>query len=388
MKSCKETLCILFLLLLITISNISNITPIVFILKVIIIVVTFFISQFKFDFRNILKNYSNLKYYFFLTLIAAITTIYSSNYSYGILKLLNLILNIPILILLTDFIRNINENKAIQIMKILLPFTIISFILVILIQPFDQSKLYVFDLTRWSHVLFSRMLSLLFLVLLVIFLYSNTKRRQFYIALILFLVLFQIYYANLRAATIGIIIFSFIIIIYAKIMNHLNYTKIKFLLLVFLSTIIMIYFFPTSSYFNARYTEPAQIFYGKLPNDGGMNARFQAYQKAIEVIYNNPIMGVGFGGFNNYNNDDLLSWIIYPHNIFLEFQVEMGIIGSLFFLFYLGKMWRFLSSLNKYILFIWLFTLWLALFAKDIPSNLIVFLPVVLDDNSFRTLKD
>lgn len=65
---------------------------------------------------------------------------------------------------------------------------------------------------------------------------------------------------------------------------------------------------------------------------GGSSAseRIRLTQSAIQLFKENPLFGVGLGGFGiNYLGYDGSA---YPHNIFLEFLVETGIVGFVLFL--------------------------------------------------------
>lgn len=65
--------------------------------------------------------------------------------------------------------------------------------------------------------------------------------------------------------------------------------------------------------------------------------RIERFQKAWEVISNFPnnIFGLGIGGFNGYyaNLDEKRG--DYPHNIFLEFGSELGIVGLIIFCYFI-----------------------------------------------------
>lgn len=60
--------------------------------------------------------------------------------------------------------------------------------------------------------------------------------------------------------------------------------------------------------------------------------RLQFYKEAIDLILNSPLFGYSFGAFsylaNNANGG-------YPHNMFLEILVNSGIVGLIFFLFWI-----------------------------------------------------
>jgi O-antigen ligase len=58
-------------------------------------------------------------------------------------------------------------------------------------------------------------------------------------------------------------------------------------------------------------------------------ARLRAFEIAESLFLENPIIGVGTGGFGHF------SGLKYPHNIFLEFASELGILGLLAFIVFI-----------------------------------------------------
>jgi len=54
--------------------------------------------------------------------------------------------------------------------------------------------------------------------------------------------------------------------------------------------------------------------------------RLRAFETAKNLFFENPLKGVGTAGFGHFN---ILS---YPHNIFLEFASELGVLGFSAFL--------------------------------------------------------
>jgi len=70
---------------------------------------------------------------------------------------------------------------------------------------------------------------------------------------------------------------------------------------------------------------PGQIFHRML----NLFARFdittfyrlRAFETAKDLFFDNPLMGVGTGGFGHFNI------LAYPHNVFLELASELGILG-------------------------------------------------------------
>ena len=65
-------------------------------------------------------------------------------------------------------------------------------------------------------------------------------------------------------------------------------------------------------------------------------SRFSLWDTANKMIKDSPILGKGLYGFktnyDKYNSDPNLPSINYPHNIFLNFWVETGLLGLISFL--------------------------------------------------------
>jgi O-antigen ligase len=65
-------------------------------------------------------------------------------------------------------------------------------------------------------------------------------------------------------------------------------------------------------------------------------SRFSLWETADKMILSSPILGKGLNGFatdfNSYNTDPGLAPLDYPHNIFLNFWVETGLLGLISFL--------------------------------------------------------
>lgn len=78
-------------------------------------------------------------------------------------------------------------------------------------------------------------------------------------------------------------------------------------------------------------------------------SRFSLWYTADKMIKSSPILGKGLYGFKSdfdkYNTDPNLTSLDYPHNIFLNFWVETGILGLLSFLYISG--YFFIKSNKK-----------------------------------------
>lgn len=91
--------------------------------------------------------------------------------------------------------------------------------------------------------------------------------------------------------------------------------------------------------------------------DTSIGLRLYMWDKSIKIFLDNPIIGVGTGGFektviNNYDSTFISVGIDQPHNSFLYMATSFGILGIisilwLFFVF-LKKGWRYRKSFTGY----------------------------------------
>ena len=56
----------------------------------------------------------------------------------------------------------------------------------------------------------------------------------------------------------------------------------------------------------------------EFEGDHAIHSRLDSWRLSRDIIQEHLIAGVGFGGFNGYNNIEWTKIIKYPHNIFLR----------------------------------------------------------------------
>lgn len=76
-----------------------------------------------------------------------------------------------------------------------------------------------------------------------------------------------------------------------------------------------------------------------------LEARLLIWQKAIEIFKKSPILGIGPGTFENYFPPYPIWGVPQPHNIFLAFLLQTGIIGFIGFILVL--IWFFKNAFRK-----------------------------------------
>ena len=163
----------------------------------------------------------------------------------------------------------------------------------------------------------------IFIVISLLINSRNKKSKAFYTSLLVLLVV-NIIFSQSRSALLAIV-FGFLI--FSVLWNK------RFLIFSIFIPIIL-FIIPQS---RVRFI---QIF------DASQNSsRLNIWEITKLIINDNPILGIGYENFSNiystYVKNNLSYSIgegyvaIHPHNIFLKFQVELGILGTLLFILFL-----------------------------------------------------
>lgn len=175
----------------------------------------------------------------------------------------------------------------------------------------------------------------IFIVLSLLINSKNKKSKAFYTSLLI-LLLINIIFSQSRSALLAIV-FGFLIFLILWNKRFLIFSLI-------IPTILFV--IPQS---RVRFI---QIF------DSSQNSsRLNIWEITKLIIKDNPILGIGYENFSNVYSkyvQNNLSYSIgegyvafHPHNIFLKFQVELGIIGTLIFILFLISIILTLHKLFK-----------------------------------------
>jgi len=375
--------------------------------------------------KNVLQIFvTDLKIPFFkkLTAVFAITFLilsatlfYSYNASYGIWKLLNLVLVMfPFLFLV---LINMNHNSAKlyeMFVKVTEIFLVTGSLLVFLIEPFDYLGMeYKLSLERWSHVVFGRVSGFLFLFYLLHLLLLKEK-VTIYNLLIIAVSVYSIYLTGLRAAIVGLIIIIPLILI-ATFYFKREFIRIAKLAAVLIVVVVLGLLFNNTNESSERLGKISSIVTTGETDDGAVNARLDGWIVGWEMIVDSPILGRGIGGYNSdFKDYEIQKLIEYPHNLFIELVVELGLVGWVLSTFLiaivLSMLWKYLANCRidvpigkhrdfaKYAqkgrdinfgirshfsilisaYFLVIFSLWLGMFSKDISSQSLLWVSLVV----------
>lgn len=304
-------------------------------------------------------------------LIPLISLSYSSNFAFGLQKLISLsISTIPTILAFFYILLTLNKERFHTFIFSIIIISFISVILILIIEPFSYDGSTPKSLTTWSHVIYGRFISSAYIIIFFYLLNLKNKKLIPPVSLCLSIIIIGIFLSGLRAALLGAFIFALLILIIYLFQKKLRVINLSGLLLSIIVSLLLINIIPTGNkiLFN-RFNNLQDIEDFRFNYDSPIHTRYNSYDISIEIIKERPFLGTGFGGFRNYNDDYFTQVIKYPHNIFLEFFVELGIPGILLLLFLLYIIFSSTKKISVEVLLFFLFALWLAMFSKDIPSQ-------------------
>lgn len=302
----------------------------------------------------------------------AISLLWSSNKSFGLLKIIQItLLILPFWIAIrSNLIFEINRELSV-VFNLFLIFNIVLAIYIIFAKPVEYSEI---GLTykKLSGVISGRFQ--IISILLVVF-YLQEKYSKTYISIILLLI-FTIALGTVafRAGLIAIFVMLFLNTLLSFRKNFFKYSYI------FLNTLILGIFLSLILNQNLinRLEWLSDIKSNQEIIDNSITARIESYKTSVAMFIDKPLLGQGLGGFNSlYEGSQIGINIKYPHNIFLELLSETGVIGTILFSTAL-----ILSLINLYkinqisLLLFFLLLLILSFFSKDISTNIILIAPL------------
>lgn len=307
----------------------------------------------------------------FFILIPFISLSYSTNLTFGFQKLISFsISSIPTILAFFYILLTLNNERYRTFIFSTIIISIISVILILIIEPFSYDGSSIKSLTSWSHVIYGRFISSVFIIILFYLLNLKNKKLIPPASLCLSIIIIGIFLSGLRAALLGVIIFTLLILLIYLFQKRLSALNLSGLLFSIIISLLIINTFPAENkMLSNRFNNLQDIEDFRFNYDSPIHTRYNSYDICIEIIKERPFLGTGFGGFRNYNNDYFTKTIKYPHNIFLEFFVELGIPGVLLLLFLLYLIYSSTKKISVEIFIFFLFALWLAMFSKDIPSQ-------------------
>ncbi|MFP4458761.1 MAG: O-antigen ligase family protein [Candidatus Zixiibacteriota bacterium] len=139
--------------------------------------------------------------------------------------------------------------------------------------------------------------------------------------LLLVVIFFAMFFILLSASRGPFLAMLLTVLFYLVFLSDLKITVKILIVLVFLGIIA----FVINSGFGFMVQRFTTIQGG---NEVSSTARFYIWYETLKHLLDKPILGYGTGGFTTLMTTSFKAWdIVYPHNIFLEFMIEHGIVG-------------------------------------------------------------
>lgn len=316
------------------------------------------------------SNFKRLLYTLLLLLLVfLLSLIYSENASYGLLKIINFLIGtIPAVLAFYYLIAAFNKIPYKILFISLFAEVLILITAITIIKPFSYDGSTPITLTQWSHVIYGHFIAPVYILFFLALL--NTKKKKYitFFAAGTFACFYGAYISGLKAAFFGIIIFTAFILffyIFKKLLSIKNFTAI--ISAIVLSVLFIFFIHPSPEELSQRFNIFSPDF-----DDVSTIVRLDALKISSDIFIEHPVTGIGFGGFKNYDNILLTNNINYPHNIFVEFAVELGLIGLLIFIYILYLIFTSTQKISFNVTIFFCFALWFAMFSKDIPSNVLL----------------
>ena len=385
-KYLKEILLINLFIANVFISSITTYTLNSFIIKttstlLLWVVIIIDIKTIKFNFSEHIKSNHFKKLLVILILfilIPLISLTYSTNPSFGLQKLLSLTIStMPTILAFTYLLLTFNKERNHTFIFSIIIISVLSVVFILIIQPFTYNGSTEKSITTWSHVIYGRFISSAYIITLFYLLNLINKKLIPLVSLSLFAIILGVYLSGLRAALIGIIVFTFLILIIYIIQKRIRVINFACLILSVVISFITIYTFSSSNQLlSGRFDNLQDIEGLRFNYDSPIHTRYNSFDVCIKIIKEKPLLGVGFGGFRNCDEDYFTNATKYPHNIFLEFTVELGIPGVLLLLLLFYIIFSSARKVSVEVFIFFLFALWLAMFSKDIPSQSLLWIGI------------
>jgi O-antigen ligase len=343
----------------------------------VLMIIIFYNKPLLFSLKNLLPP--NITIYFSLLIVLCLFSLtYSLNPYFGFQKILNLSVSTIPLVFIFNYLWLTSNKTTIKIFlySILLA-GVISVLFILIISPFSFNSVYSFSMTRWSHQIYGRFIGLVFIILFFIIPEVKETKKKLFLISAEIIIGYGTYSAGSRGILSGVILICIVYMLIRFIKKDINILELTINSLVMLSVAGIIFLFPSTPQIINRYENSTSISDLKFHGDKQIKERFEAYKISLEQIKENPLRGIGFGGFKTFYKTDLPIWMEYPHNIFLESQLELGIPGLLLILFLLYRIFSDTSKISGQLTLLIFFGFWLSLFSKDLASQSLLYLGLV-----------
>lgn len=323
--------------------------------------------SYLFDFR---ENVFLLRLLGGLEILLLLNLVYSVNVEYGLFKLIQLNLTaFPMIIILAKLV-SMKDEKLFEVFYIsVIGWSILTFIAIAAVNPFDQSTVYRFELTRWSHVILGRFEFLLLAVLLGVNVTGRYKEYKKYAFAAIILLIIAVSLTGLRSVMLGTFILVPLMLLIGISRKEVKKGEAALILILLIITPLAVRYFISNDTGKYRIDTLLPTNNQLLLQDASVTGRMEAYKFSVEKFMESPVIGKGLGGYYKPADSTGIQGGRYPHNILLEVLVESGILGILIFGYLIFLIITKTRRMSLSLMVFFLAALYLAMFSKDIPGN-------------------
>ena len=314
-------------------------------LRTLLLLLLLFYLVFNSNFIDYLSSRLTFKitmFYLILCLFLFISLLHSSNFLYGLKKLISFSLDYYPSTLIFAFFLTHNEKQFYK--SSINIFTSLGVILtaIILIQGGISYISLENNLLHLGHIGAGKFLTFSFILTLFVSLNPNViLKKKYFINTALIFLFIGLYFSGLRSAMLITLFCIIILLISAKYLYKIDILKRLFYVLLFSAVLIYgISFFIASP--EHRYKKAVIIEKCNISFDASITDRINAFNDSINIIKSDFLFGLGLGGYNNQE----IRQLKYPHNILLEIFTELGFVGFISFILYLFILFKKVLKLN------------------------------------------
>jgi len=271
--------------------------------------------------------------YWALLIIMILSLYYTPNFEYGLTKVLEFMTTTTIACFAPFFFLN-NLKRVHGFIYVIIIIAILLTLVVIISEPYSNS--YQFGTKLGSNYLaIQHMLGLGALTILYYFLMKKTSKRE------------KVYWGSLLIVILAIILYvggkgpvvTFMVTICAMSLTslrinslfriYINKQLLFYVLFIFTVGFLFVFYLFYFTNFSALIWRFKFLF---LPGHYSNVERINNIKIALDLFYENPLLGIGVGGFSVYSFEiPGIERFKYPHNILLEVLSETGFLGFILF---------------------------------------------------------
>lgn len=226
----------------------------------------------------------------------------------------------------------------------------------------------IFGINLWSHVGFGRYMGFVFIVSLINIIYVGFFKKLQLDKIFLLISFAGLLLSGLRSAIICSMFISAVIILCSLKKKNISFLKIAGFLTGGIALLLIASYFNNSlSILLTRFTQVFNIFQQENLSDGAISTRLHIYKNSFQLFLENVFAGSGLGSYYNESLFIFTKGLKYPHNIFIEYGIEMGSLGLFFIITLLIFIYKEVLNVNTVLSFVFLYFVLLSMFSYSIP---------------------